>query len=55
MMIHHPHALPEILSCKLDYRTGGSLLERRPGSVFKSAEANDDIEMEAMQFHFAQA
>src|ERR1035437_5866547 len=27
-----------ILSCYLDYRTGGSLLESRPGSVSESAE-----------------
>jgi transposase InsO family protein len=28
----------QILSCNLDYRTGGSLLESRPGSVSESAE-----------------
>src|ERR1035437_3698219 len=27
-----------ILSCKLDYRSGGSLLESRPGSILESAE-----------------
>src|ERR1019366_4889962 len=29
---------PHILSCKLDYRSGGSLLESRPGSILESAE-----------------
>ena len=30
--------LAQILSCNLDYRTGGSLWESRPGSLLKSAE-----------------
>jgi len=29
----------QILSCNLDYRTGGSLLESTPGLILESAEA----------------
>ena len=38
---HDEPSLPSpalILSCNLDYRTGGSLLEIGPGAVFKRAE-----------------
>ena len=34
----------KILGCSLDYRTGGSLLESRPGSILKSAEDSDRID-----------
>ena len=37
-MIHHSRRLIQLLSCYLDYRTGGSLLDSRPGSLLKSAE-----------------
>jgi hypothetical protein len=36
----------QILSCNLDYRSGGSFLESRPGSILESAEGSmkKDIE-----------
>src|SRR5260370_35157148 len=39
MMIHHSRRLIQLLSCYLDYRTGGSLLDSRPRSLLKSADA----------------
>jgi hypothetical protein len=39
-MIHHSRRLIQLLSCYLDYRTGGSLLDSRPGALLKSAEVS---------------
>src|SRR5271157_3614914 len=39
MVTHHHHTPSTLLSLILDYRTGGSFLASRRGSLFPSAEA----------------